>query len=219
MDGRRKLKRALGTQAEEYYRESVPAEAKLSAGRIRYGKSGAPFFRRLGRYAAMVVLSLVLTMSAVISIQASGGPTPELRWNQSNGYITVRYDEDAAKRSPREFAPVYSVGYVPTGYVLTREVVSDGYYTRTYMNVLGYVIELEQQEFDTSYIFEAGNLTVQEIYRDDRLILLCREERRTVCVWNSEEYTFMLTVYGPMEERIIDRIVASLDEADEGYNQ
>lgn len=220
-NGKKKLQQALKEFVQESY--GVPNKdepmrypsPKLSAHRTLRQKRILSSLKTFARHAATFLLCGALIAAAIVTIDATNGTKPEFMWEVKNNYILVYYTESDADRSPEIFRPLYDIGYVPTGFVLLHELLDEERYEKTFINVNGYVIKIVQQEFDQTVSIEKATLEPTVFYRNNRRILFCQEEMRTVCVWNNDEYVFTLTVYGKIEEKTIYRILSAYETASE----
>ena len=216
--GKRKLQQALKEYIHESYASSLeemtPCHPTIKIPpkpvRLHYFHSAIKTFVR---HAAAFFLCGALIAAAIVTIEASSGTRPEFMWENGNNTIFVYYKDSDADRSPEIFKPLYDVGYVPAGYVLLHELLDEERYEKTYINVNGYVIKIVQQEFDQTISIEKSTLEPTVFYRNNRRILFCQEEMRTICVWNNDEYVFTLTVYGKIQEKTIYRILSAYENA------
>lgn len=224
-NGKKKLQQALLEAAKETYRLEQDAKepisyspefeermARLTAKKRRYPLT---YFHPFVRRVAAIVLGIAMLWITTITIDALKGPHPQFISESDGTTLHLYYSKKDAEKSPETLERRFSPSYIPYGFVTERVSVTEEKSETVYKNVVGRSIVLLQQRLDCRLEIDLsdGELEVQELYMDDNKILICHGDTKSVCVWNNDEYMFVLYVQHSLSVDELQKIMFSLKEA------
>lgn len=183
------LSNRFDSLAEEYTGEIVCSRRhKLAMRTIVYGKAGgarawSPRMRRV--VAILVAAALLLTSCGIIFRE-------EIREVFDELFVILYFKDDS--EAPRTIEEIYTLGYVPEGYVLEKEEITNLLIKYEYTNNRGENICFDQRPIDGSEFVIDSESGYSKIENIGEITVYYRfTGNYHYYIWNDEKYSMKLT--------------------------
>ena len=167
--------------------------------------------RRKWIVALLVAAALLLTACSVYAYQDEIRSFIEKVYED---YIKVTYDDESENQEMKIISEYYTLGYVPDGYTLTKEIRIPASMNLEWENAEGQYLAFEQRVLDGTNYGLDGEVGETNVIVCGEYSVYCRSGNVHTYIWNDGNYSFMITTpYALSDDRLI-RLVESIEIAE-----
>lgn len=154
---------------------------------IVYGKTDtkrvwSPRMKRI--IAILVAAALLLTSCGIIFRN-------EIREIFEEFFVRLTYSDDNVDGNTID--EIYVLTYLPEGYNLEKEIISNTLINYVYVNPNGYKVYFEQRVLDGSYFFADSESGYSKIVDIEEYEVYCRyNSHNYIYIWNNDKYLFSI---------------------------
>lgn len=223
--GRDKLMEAMRLSEKTYCDKfsCVDGEIRYSEEYLRdmkrvLSKSKNPIhrcFNSVGRRVAGIAAALLIAFSCSMTVKAIREPVVEFFANIYEKFVAIFFEEDDIAKAPNTIETVYTLGFIPDGYMVDRFYVDDYTTDMVWKNGNGDRLALSQGILDGSFTLDVEESDYNIIEWNNKKIACSEKHGIKSFFWNSEEYEFSLTMSSNISEEEAFALIDSLKK----YNQ
>ena len=210
---------------DEYFRQireldGMPetSEAELKSElQLLYKKAGlqqkrkSPWmFRTVGRRVASVLIAIGLFSAISASVYAARAPISQFISKTYDKYIELFFDQSDVEKAPSTIETVYTLGYVPEGYVEKEYHIDQNSVRITWLNSKDEKIFFEQNILDTNIMIDNEHINYEITYIGDTKIIYSSNSAARYYYWNSNEYCFYLEISNNITHDAAINLIQSL---------
>ena len=210
---------------DEYFRQireldGMPAtsEAELKSElQLLYKKAGLKkqrksrwMFRTVGRRVASVLIVIGLLSVLSLSVYAARAPISQFISKTYDKYIELFFDQSDVEKAPSTIETVYTLGYVPEGYVEKEGEISKVSTHIAWMNENNEIIIFRQRILDTSLTMDNEYADGDIMFIDGMEIVHISDGENSCYCWNSDQYAFYLKIPNNISHDIALKLIQSL---------
>lgn len=152
------------------------------------------YVNTVGKRVAVFVLAITLTFALSMSVAAVREPVVEFFVNVYEKFVEFFYDEDDIAKAPDTIETVYTLGYVPEGYELEKVIVEECATKMVWKNSTDNRITFSQKLLSLNDLLDNEFSNYETFVFNDMKIAYIRKNNIIVCVWNSYNYSYALSV-------------------------
>lgn len=194
---------------DEYFRQireldGMPetSEAELKSElQLLYKKAGlqqkrkSPWmFRTVGRRVASVLIVIGLLSVLSVSVYAARAPISQFISKTYDKYIELFFDQSDVEKAPSTIETVYTLGYVPEGYVEKSCNITDSLTHTVWSNEKDQQIVFRQRTLNGSTTVDNEHTNWDVIFIDGKQIKYMSVGTIRDYFWSSDEYFFYLKI-------------------------
>jgi hypothetical protein len=195
------LEEALLISCSDYYDQFPSYEGEIDPGEeyekamnalIRSSKKPKPrYFNTLSKRVAGIAAALLIVFGCSMTVSAVRLPFVEFLSNTYDKYVEIFFDSSDIEKAPSVIETVYTLGYVPEGYVekdYSRDLIS---VRTTWVNEKGEKIFFEQNVLNANITADNEHTEYEIAFINDIKIYIF-DGAIQYYYWNSDEYSFYL---------------------------
>ena len=164
--------------------------------------------RRKWIVALLVAAALLLTACSVYAYQDEIRSFIEKVYED---YIKVTYDDGDEDENAKKISEYYTLGYVPDGYALTKEIRLQASMKRIWKNAEGQYLTFEQCVIDGMNYGLDGENGETTLIMCGEYSVYCRSGVAYTYIWNDGKYSFMITTPEALSDDMLMRLVESIE--------
>lgn len=185
---------------------------KLLSGKIPKRRK---YFNTVGKRIAACVAAVMIIFGGSMTVKAFREPVVEFFTNAYEKIVEIFFGDDDIAKAPSEIETVYTLGYVPDGYVMESysmnkaKTLSQTIFTNgdTELIFRQYILDiragLDNEYADFEYLY-IGDMKVLIVVKNEAISLF----------WNTNEYAFSLDMHIQISEDEWIAIIRSITEKD-----
>lgn len=173
------------------------------------------YFNTVGRRVAEIAAAMLIAFGCSMTVKAVREPFVEFFANIYEKFVEIIFGEDDIAKAPDTIETVYTLGFIPDGYMVDRFYVDDYRTDMAWKNENGDRLALSQGILDGSFIMDTEEADYHIIEWNNKKIAYSEKYGRKYFFWNSEEYEFSLTMSSNISEEEALALIDSLKK----YNQ
>ena len=223
LSGKKKLVKAL-EKYERSFEEKYPPEdmdvefsrqyevymEKLLSGKIPKRKK---YLNTAGKRIAACVAAFMIIFGASMTVKAFREPVVEFFTNIYEKIVEIFFDDDDIAKAPSEIETVYTLGYVPEGYEMESYSIDEfKFVSKTVFSNNKNKITFRQQILDGNSVLDNENTDHQYFYMDNTKVALTEKGSLKTLYWNTDKYSFVLSVDIAISEEECIKIISSVIE-------
>ena len=180
---------------EEISRElkALYAKAKRRQRRKQVGSFADPFHSFANRAAAILILIGIFGGFSA-GVYAAREPIVKFLSNVYDNHIEIFFDPKDVEKAPSEIETVYTLGFVPKGYELYSEYISDTLVKFVWKNKDGGTIVLEQDTLGGMTKITNENIEQASFDINGTSVLFRKKYGTKSYIWNTNEYLFFMDI-------------------------
>lgn len=200
--GREALEEALRKSFADYHRQFPDSEEEIHLGKdyenymdglIRRSKNPTPLhFRTAWGRAACVAAAVLIAFTCSMTVSAVRTPFVNFLTNAYDQFTEILFDDADIEKAPSTIETVYTLGYVPEGYVEKDCNTSAISVYIIWENEKGEQIVFEQRLLDNYITIDNENADYDLTFINDTKIIYMSDKANCYYYWNSNEYCFYL---------------------------
>ena len=167
--------------------------------------------RRKWIVALLVAAALLLTACSVYAYQDEIRSFIEKVYED---YIKVTYDDESENQEMKIISEYYTLGYVPDGYTLTKEIRIPASMNLEWENAEGQYLAFEQRVLDGTNYGLDGEVGETNVIVCGEYSVYCRSGNVHTYIWNDGNYSFMITTPYALSDDMLIRLVESIEIAE-----
>ena len=220
LSGRIRLREAMKLSDRTYLDKYPPIEneIKYSEKYLKYidrliKQTKSPFykyFNTFGKRVAGIAAAILIAFGCSMTVKAVREPVVEFFANIYEKFVEIFFGEDDIAKAPNTIETVYTLGFIPDGYMVDRFYVDDYMTDMAWKNRNGDRLVLSQGILDGSFIIDTEEADYHIIERNNKKIAYSEKYGRKYFFWNSEEYEFSLTMSSHISEEEALALIDSL---------
>jgi len=225
MTGREVLEEALRGCCSTYCDQYPRYEGKIDLGDdyekymhnlIKRSKNPIQrYFNTIGRRVAGIAAAMLIAFGCSMTVKAVREPVVEFFANIYDTFLEIRFGKDDIEKAPVTIETVYTLGFIPDGYMVDRFFIGRDTTNMTWKNENGDRLVLSQGILTGSNILDTEESNYDIIEQNGRKIAYSEKHEIRSFFWNSEDYEFSLTVSSNISENEVFALIDSLKK----YNQ
>ena len=219
--GREVLEEALLISCSDYYDQFPSYEGEIDPGEeyekamnalIRRSKKPKPrYFNTLSKRVAGIAAALLIVFGCSMTVSAVRLPFVEFLSNTYDKYVEIFFDSSDVEKAPSVIETVYTLGYVPEGYVEKDCAISKISTNITWVNENNEMIVFRQRLLDSSATIDNERADYNVVLIDDKEILYLSYEEYCYYYWNSDEYAFYLKTTDMITREVALELIRSVE--------
>ena len=219
--GREVLEEALLRSCSDYYDQFPSYEGEIDPGEeyekamnalIRRSKKPKPrYFNTLSKRVAGIAAALLIVFGCSMTVSAVRLPFVEFLSNTYDKYVEIFFDSSDVEKAPSVIETVYTLGYVPEGYVEKDCAISKISTNITWVNENNEMIVFRQRLLDSSATIDNERADYNVVLIDDKEILYLSYEEYCYYYWNSDEYAFYLKTTDMITREVALELIRSVE--------
>ena len=167
--------------------------------------------RRKWIVALLVAAALLLTACSVYAYQDEIRSFIEKVYED---YIKVTYDDESENQEMKIISEYYTLGYVPDGYTLTKEIRLQSSMKCIWKNAEDQYLIFEQRVIDGTDYGLDGEVGETNVIVCGEYSVYCRSGNVYTYIWNDGNYSFMITTPDALSDDMLIRLVESIEIAE-----
>ena len=204
MTGREVLEEALRRYCSVYCNQYPRYEGEIDLGddyenymNNLIKRSKNPFqryFNTIGKRVAGIAAALLIVFSCSMTVSAVREPVVDFFTNIHEKFVEIFFEEDDIAKTPDTIETVYNLGYVPEGYELIEQKISNYGIDFTWRNSDGDIIRFSQDvlQGEVTLDYEDSNYSI--IYASNLKIVYVDKLGQRALFWNNSTYSFSMIV-------------------------
>ena len=214
--GREVLEEALLISCSDYYDQFPSYEGDRDPGEeyekamnalIQRSKKPKPrYFKRVAGIAA----ALLIVFGCSMTVSAVRLPFVEFLSNTYDKYVEIFFDSSDVEKAPSVIETVYTLGYVPEGYVEKDCAISKISTNITWVNENNEMIVFRQRILKGSVTLDNEHENYNVTFIGDSQVVYVSDNKISCYYWNSNEYQFDLEIPNNIEQAVIFELIQSL---------
>lgn len=221
--GKEILKEALGDYELSFDEKYPPEEMDVvfskkhqkMMNRMLSGKqkSHSEFLNTSWKRVATFIVAFAMVLGCSMTVKAFREPVVGFFTNVYEKFIEIFFDDDDIAKAPSEIETVYTLGYVPEGYEM------EVYYINEYRKFSRIVFSNEENEIvfqqytlNGKFVMDNEDAQYKYIFADDIKIAVTNKQKKRILYWNTDEYSFKLSVSDEFSEDECIAIIQSISE-------
>ena len=168
------------------------------------------FVNTAAKRIAMIAIAIILTFSLSMSVEAVRKSVSELLVNVYEKFVEFFYNEEDIAKSPNCIETVYTLGYVPEGYILKSCDINKLHSIIVWDNVYGNEIVFSQGLLHSFGHMDNENSNYEIIYIDNMAVAYIEKQDNQYLYWNSNDYRFSLLIPKDISLECIKMIIESI---------
>ena len=219
--GQEYLERAFAKMHELYLEENPPMEGEIvysleyiKAINTLLGKragTGERFRAHLGKRMIAAIVAALLLIGSAVCAYAFREPIAEFITEIKDKFVEIFFCEAAIASSPGDIDTVYTLGYVPDGYVLESRESWEVKARTVWSNGEDRIIFM-QRLLSNNITFDNEESCIRMLYIDELQIVVTEKSGVQVLYWNDGKYTFKLTFTKNVSDEECIKIIKSAIE-------
>lgn len=158
----------------------------------------------------LVAAALLLTACSVYAYQEEIRSFIEKVYDN---HIKVAFDNGDEDREVKKISECYTLGYVPDGYTLTKELRMSTSMKLEWENAEGQYLTFEQRVIDGTNYGLDGEVGETTVIMCGEYSVYCRSGNIYTYIWNDGKYSFMIVTPDALSDDMLIRLVESIDIA------
>ena len=185
---------------------------RLLAGKIK--KRRKCLNTPIKRIAACIAAAMII-FGGSMTVKAFREPVVEFFTNAYEKIVEIFFGDDDIAKAPSEIETVYTLGYVPDGYVIESYFINEyGRFSKIVFSNGENEIVFQQYTLNGKFVMDNEDANYKYIFANDIKIAVTNKQEKRILYWNTDEYSFKLSISIEFtEEECID-IITSLIEKD-----
>lgn len=201
---------AMSELSDKYITEAIEYQYNKQSVKGR----GYSFLKRINtapkRIATVAAIAMVLMFSSAMSVSAFREPFIEMIQTIFSNHVELSFDGDKKDA----ITEVYGIGYIPEGFELIKESISDSAVFKDYEDSEGNIISFSQMITgnDTTVDVDNEQSNNYTINVDGVEIFITEGIRDDIkaAFWGADGYSFNLTYIGDIEVDELTEIISSI---------
>ena len=173
------------------------------------------YFNTFGKRVAGIAAAILIAFGCSMTVKAVREPVVEFFTNIYEKFVEIIFGEDDIAKAPDTIETVYTLGFIPDGYMVDRFYIDDIMTTMAWKNENGDRLVLSQGVLMGSNILDAEASNCNIIEKNGVKIACSEKYGIKSFFWNSTEYEFSLTISSDISDDEVFALVDSLKK----YNQ
>ena len=204
--------RELNGGAYEKSNEQMEQELKniYRKATVKQSKTILWYLNTTGKRVAAIFLVIGLFFGLSFGIYAARTPIVEFFLNVKEKLTEVFFNEKDINQAPEMIETVYTLGYVPEGYELSKVDITDSKVNFIWTNPNETYIHFSQSKLRDMSIIDTENSNYAIIYIGNRKILYFEKFETKTYFWNTDKYAFSLRITAPISNNEINLLIESL---------
>ena len=189
---------------------------KLLSGKIPKRRK---YFNTVGKRIAACVAAIMIIFGGSMTVKAFREPVVEFFTNAYEKIVEIFFGDDDIANAPSEIETVYTLGYVPDGYEMESYSINKyGLFSKIVFSNGENEIVFQQYTLNGKFVMDNEDANYKYIFANDIKIAVTNKQEKRILYWNTDEYSFKLSISIEFtEEECID-IITSLVEKDRQEN-
>lgn len=181
---------------------------KLLSGKIPKRRK---YFNTVGKRIAACVAAVMIIFGGSMTVKAFREPVVEFFTNAYEKIVEIFFEDDDIAKAPSEIETVYTLGYVPDGYVMESYSMNEVVSTTILSNGEKEIV-FSQYILNGRTGLDNENTNYQYFYIDDIKVASIEKSNIRILYWNTDEYAFGLSIDVKFSEEEIITIISSIVE-------
>lgn len=185
-------------------------------------QEAGPVFYRGMRFAAAVLVAALMTFTVAMAVPAVREKVFQMVREVHKQYSRISYEQVGGDEEFGEFVP-YSITYVPEGFTLEEDRISEISHNQTYFNEEGLAIGLDQTRIDRASfsIDTEDDEPVQIMLNGDQPAWYLDNGTLQVIYWDDGTYSFHVATNLSKEEsiKVAESVAPKRTEEDEEFGE
>ena len=144
--------------------------------------------------AACVAAAVLIAFTCSMTVSAVRTPVVNFLTNAYDQFTEIFFDDADIEKAPSTIETVYTLGYVPEGYVLNSESIEKEKVFFVWQNKNDCSIELRQNILDAKLTMDTEETELVSFNTGDLQILFKEKHGKKTYFWNTNEYQFCLHI-------------------------
>lgn len=167
-------------------------------------------FDSIGVRAASIAAAILIAFTCTMTVSAVRDPFVSFCMNAYEKYTELFFDASDIEKAPSTIETVYTLGYVPEGYVEKEGEISKVSTHIAWMNENNEIIIFRQRILDTSLTMDNEYADGDIMFIDGMEIVHISDGENSCYCWNSDQYAFYLKIPNNISYDIALKLIQSL---------
>ena len=196
----------------EKTKAELDAELRIIYRKAAWRKKKKVFLQFLldGKRVASILLMVGLVSVFSVGVYAARAPIVQFLSKTYDKYIEFFFDQSDVEKSPSTIETVYTLGFVPEGYVEKEYHIDQNSVRITWLNSKDEKIFFEQNILDTNIMIDNEHINYEITYIGDTKIIYSSNSAARYYYWNSNEYCFYLEISNNITHDAAINLIQSL---------
>lgn len=166
-----------------------------------------------GKRVAAVFILVGVLFGLSIGVYATHESIAEFFLNVKDKFLEVFFNENDIEKAPETIETVYTLGYVPDGYVLSERKIYNKNVKTIWTTSSGIEIIFDQSCINNSEkTLDNEDNNLQIFYIENTKIVKSEKLDQQIFLWNNNRYIYILTISRTISDEECKKIINSLQE-------